>query len=665
MAENPKSEIRNPKQFLNQERAMSQTMLTGQLPVFGLLISNLFRISDFGFRILILLLLFVSTVAANAQPNPQTTQDPLMNLMLAQPQIDVDSPVTPASAFDPPVVRPGQSATYSVKLNALEASVEWPDHISAPNLQLRQGGHGQILALGGGKLQPHTTFNYHVTAAQTGQFTIPAFTVEVYGNPVEIPAAQLSVVSNPDSATAAPALVFEAATTNLYVGQPVRLRVVLPGSPSAGIQALGQVQINGQGFIVDQSSVRQQLGAIPRPQGGGPVVGFIYDITLTPVATGTLSAFAQGFAGNRFGGGIVIPNGPASPTDFILLDSDPIELRVKPLPHDGQLPGFTGGFAPLSIESPSLSTNVFRVGDPVKLTVKVYGDPNNNLQRLVPPAPPQDPDWQLFLINDTAPPPLIQAQGYIAFSYNLIALSTRPRATPAIPFSCFDPDRAAYQDITITPVPVQILPGSVPTDLRAIEKADAADASREKEPTLSGLAASCGLSAWSLVPVQRLPWFALAQLLPAAAFTGLWGWDRRRRYLEQHPDVVLRRRARRALRRHWRALRSAARRRDSARFAASAIEALQAASAPHYPATPHALVGADVIALLPPDQRVGRSGDVVRRFFSACDAARFGPVAAGRDELLALEPELEEILAQFEARLAVPGYAAESHLAAP
>jgi hypothetical protein len=58
---------------------------------------------------------------------------------------------------------------------------------------------------------------------------------------------------------------------------------------------------------------------------------------------------------------------------------------------------------------------------------------------------------------------------------------------------------------------------------------------------------------------------------------------------------------------------------------------------------------------------------VVRRFFSACDGAEPRCVAAGRDELLALEPELEEILAQFEARLAVSGYAyaAESHLAAP
>ena len=582
----------------------------------------------------------------------QLTRDPLMNLMLAQPQIDVDSPVIPVAAFDPPVIRPGQSSTYRVKINALEASIEWPDRIDAPNLSLRAGGRAQILAPIGGKLQPHTTFNYHARATQAGQYSVPAFTIQVYGKPVTIPPTQLSIVENPSAPVSAEQLLrFELATTNVYVGQPVRVRIALPATPGTPIQPVGMVEINGQGFIVDQSSVRQQLGAIARPDGMGSMAGFIYETTLTPIATGTLSAFAQGIVGNRYMSGILLPGGPGGTLDYTLLDSEPVELRVRPLPHEGELPGFTGAFAPLSVESPALSTNLLRVGDPVKLTVKIHGDPYNNLARLVPPAAPESPDWQILATTETPPPQQVQAQGFATFTYNLIPLTAKAERTPAIPFSCFDAERGIYRDISIPAVPVEILPGSAPPDLATIAKARAVDAAVEKESVLSGLATAPGLGAQSLVPVQRQIWFPLIQLVPALSFLGLWGWDRRRRYLEQHPDIVLRRRARRALRRHWRALGRAAQRGDAPRYAAAAVDALKGASAPHYPAQPQALVGSDVIALLPPDEQSGRTGEVVRLFFAVTDAARFGTASPDGQALLNLRPELERVLTQFEAQL--------------
>ena len=599
---------------------------------------------------LCLLCLLASVFATNAQV--QLTHDPLMNLMLAQPQIDVDSPVTPVAAFDPPVIRPGQSSTYRVKINALEASIEWPDQIEAPNLSLREGGRAQILAPIGGKLQPHTTLNYHARVSQPGQYSFPAFTIQVYGKPVTIPAAQLSVVENPSGPVSPEQLLrFELAATNVYVGQPVRVRIALPSTPGTPIQPVGMVEINGQGFIVDQSSIRQQLGAIARPDGMGSMAGFIYETTLTPIATGTLTAFAQGIVGNRYTSGILLPSGPGGAVDYTLLDSEPMQLHVRPLPHEGQLPGFTGAFAPLSVETPNLSTNLLRVGDPVKLTVKIHGDPFNNLLRLVPPAAPESPEWQVLETTETPPPQQVQAQSFATFTYSLIPLTAKAERTPAIPFSCFDAERGVYRDISIASVPVEILPGSVPSDLAAIAKARAVDAAAEKEPVLSGLAAAPGLAARSLVPVQRQIWFPLIQLVPALSFFGLWWWDRRRRYLEQHPGIVRCRRARRALRRHWRAMGSAAQRGDAPRYAAAAVDALKVASAPHYPAQPQALVGADVLALLPLEERTGRAGEVIRRFFAVTDATRFGAASPDGQELLNLQPELERVLTKFDEQL--------------
>ena len=115
--------------------------------------------------------------------------------------------------------------------------------------------------------------------------------------------------------------------------------------------------------------------------------------------------------------------------------------------------------------------------------------------------------------------------------------------------------------------------------------------------------------------------------------------------------MVLRRRARRALRRDWRALRRAAHAADAPRFAAAAVSAMRVACAPHYPAEPRALVGGDVLPLLPESDRCGRPGEVVRRFFAVTDATQFGTAKATAPELLLLQPELERVLEQLEARL--------------
>jgi hypothetical protein len=173
----------------------------------------------------------------------------------------------------------------------------------------------------------------------------------------------------------------------------------------------------------------------------------------------------------------------------------------------------------------------------------------------------------------------------------------------------------------------------------------------EREPTLSGLAASRGRVIGSLVPPQQKAWFPLVQLAPAVAFFGLGRWDLRRRYLEKHPDIVLRRRARRALRRQRGILRRAARAADARRFAAAAVNALRIASAPHYPAEPRALVGGDVLSLLPESERTGRAGETVGRFFAVTDALLFDTAPPNTAELLRLQPDLERVLEQLEQRL--------------
>jgi hypothetical protein len=180
---------------------------------------------------------------------------------------------------------------------------------------------------------------------------------------------------------------------------------------------------------------------------------------------------------------------------------------------------------------------------------------------------------------------------------------------------------------------------------------EGAVAGEEKKLALSALATSPGRVADRLVPLQQRGWFVGVQLLPVFGFAALWAWDRRRRYLEQHPGILLRRRARRALRRGRRELQKAMRAGDRLRYANVAASAMRVACAPHYPAEPRALVCRDVLDSLEESERAGRTGEIVRRFFAVADAAIFSATGSEGDGLLALQPELIQVLEKLEGRL--------------
>jgi len=157
----------------------------------------------------------------------------------------------------------------------------------------------------------------------------------------------------------------------------------------------------------------------------------------------------------------------------------------------------------------------------------------------------------------------------------------------------------------------------------------------------------------SLLPVQGSGWFLWLQLVPAVVLGGLWSWDSRRRYRALHPEIVLKRRARRGLRRQLKLARRAAAAGDAAGFASRAANALREACAPHSAANPSALVCADVLRELPSADGKNSASEIVRRLFAAADSLRFGglePAGAGRD-LLALRPDLERLLEKMNERL--------------
>jgi len=617
------------------------------------------------FRLTVLLLATGAVVSAHAQLTRAPRLDPLNQLMVTQPSIEIASNVVAVSSFDPPVIRAGEKSTYRVTFNALDESIAWPEELPAPpQLELRLSARGQVFQQIGNQLRPYTTINHHVRATNPGTFTIPDYTVDVYGRRITIPAARLEVVSQDTAVPPPPGqrLVLQISETNAYAGQPVAARILIPGSVSNLVQGLQSVKLNGDGILVDQSAVRQVFA--PVLMGGRNVPAYVYETVFTPLVAGKLEIAAQGFTiGNRFAGPLTLPGQLTlfgDPSQNVLLDSDPVTLSVRPLPRTGALPGFTGVIGRFTNDPPLLSTNQVRLGDSVNLVVIFRGE--GHLLRFVPPSVPVVRNWQVsdpapggVAVANRPPVPGFVPGNSVAFTYTLTPLTTAVQATPAIPFSYFDPGRGAYVDLTIPSLPISVTPG-VTTTLdpeSVVEKVEVEGtaAGEEKKLALSALATSPGRITDSLVPLQQRGWFMVVQILPVIGFAALWAWDRRRRYLEQHPEVLLRRRARRALRRERRELQKAIRAGDKLRYASVAVTAMRVACAPHYPAEPRALVCRDVLDSLEEAERTGRTGEIVRRFFAVVDASVFSTTRGEGDGLLALQPELDRVLEKLEARL--------------
>ncbi len=583
-----------------------------------------------------------------AQNFDKMSGDQLMSLMRSAPQLATDQAVAPAATFDPPVISVGAKAVYRVTLHALdEAITRWPDNTPvAAGLGLTRGAQGMLFTMGAGKMQPVTVVNFHVAAPTAGVVVVPSYVIEIYGQPITIPEARLQVLAADPGLPPLRELILDPARTNVYVGEPVRLRVLSPAGENRSVQMLSQVQLNGDGFITGKADVRQQIAPVRLPNGETRTA-FIYDTSLTPFAQGALNISAQGFtSGNQFGGQLVIQGGaiiPGGPPEFALLEAAPVTLNVMPLPGTGRLPGFMGAIGSFTRDTPQLSALTVSAGDPVKLSVTIRS--RASLSHLAMPPAPDTPAWQGFAAGS----PILGGNS-ATFTYTLIPQTDQTAATPDIPFSYFDPEQGAYVDLSIPAMPIRVLPAAIPAATNEISRGDVEPAPAKKR-VLSALAPTLGTTAGSLVPLQERGWFWLVEVGPVLLLVALWLESRRRQFWEQHPDRYRRREARRALRRERHTLQQAAQAGDARAFAASAVQALQIASAPHFPAAPRALVCGDVLQLLPEAERTRAPGSVIRQLFRATEAQDFSANATEFTHLLALQSPLNQLLAELEARL--------------
>jgi hypothetical protein len=605
-------------------------------------------------RVAIGFVVVIALLALAPMARAQQRMDPNLQLLLSQPPVDLETPVTATAVMDPPVLVVGELGVLRVTLNALEASVRWPSAFpEIPDLQITSSSGGQILPLAAGVQRPVTARNFHVRGERQGFFTIPAFEVLAYGKRVMVPSVSFEVARTRRAGTdVARQLVLQLSSTNAYVGQPLTVTVLCPGTISNLVSGLAQLNFTGEGILGAKTPMRQLVE--PREFDGRRIATVVYESTITPLAAGDLKVAANGFSAGMFFTGPVTMQGNISFQGFaaenVLLDSEPAALRVQPLPPIAAEAGFTGFIGEAEADAPVLSSNALRVGDALRFTVTFRHAVRNG--RFVPPPAPRSREWQIFSPTPVeGASPAKPGEYALAFAYTMIPVSEEVSATPVIPFHVFDPDVGVYKDLTLLAVPVKVSAEGLPTNWVAEMAALMNEGSRPERARLPELQRVPGAGVVAMRPVQLSAGFFAVQSVPVLCLLGAWGLERRRRFLLAHPDIVRRRIARRALRRERKMLRRCARLNDEPSFVTHVAAAMRVAAAPHLPAVDRAVVCEDVLSVVESAaHRNGRS-KLVREIFEAENAACFSKEATRCSHLLEARNEIEALLNEMEAGL--------------
>ncbi len=212
--------------------------------------------------------------------------------------------------------------------------------------------------------------------------------------------------------------------------------------------------------------------------------------------------------------------GPQLRYKRFMVQSDPIELTVLPLPEEGKPAQFYGLVGRYTIEASATPTQV-NVGDPITLNINIGG--GTYLKPVRWPALEKVPELVAnFKIPSQQASPTI-AGGVKVFTQTIRANNDKVTEIPSIPLAYFDAERGKYAAVQSDPIKLEVAPTKILTNAD-LEGADFTPVNREVEAIRKGLSANYedldALKDMSFSPVAALahPGYAALWAVPLLTF---------------------------------------------------------------------------------------------------------------------------------------------------
>lgn len=431
----------------------------------------------------------------------------------------------------------GEPTQVTLEVEGFRRSVEppvWPD---LPGLKVRKAGEESYVI----NRYQRVKLNYELTIYAPGEFTIPALDIRVDGATLHTEPTVVHV--QPSDTYKYFAVEVDVGPQPVYVGQRVVARLTLWVRPPTS---------NGRLIPID-TMLRMvtpiSLGPFPpqivskglrqRTVDGAAVDFYAYDFEASLVLeqAGPLNVGDVEL-------GIAYPQGRRARNLRAAATTDNVEVR--PVPTEGRPVNYTGAVGLYDIETHAKPTSV-RVGDPIELTIEIFGD--GPLNALPPPALGEQAGLaQAFRLPEHAPAGEVVAARR-RFVLPLRALRADIQEIPAIEYPYFDPHAQRFVIARSKPIPITV---AATGEVSAADVLPAPQANGTTQlQQLDGLrdieTRAADLLAQTWLPTPRF--IALVMFAPPALFLVAWALVAVQQRRQADPARQRRSRALRAARR--------------------------------------------------------------------------------------------------------------------
>ncbi len=594
-----------------------------------------------------------------SRPAPRPVRRPLGRLMSRVPHVllplftFVFSLLTPAQAAPPTVtwdIQPrilnlGEAATATVTFHGANApgALSLPDDIDGLSIQNAGVTHQNI---NGAR---SVLFAYRIFPRRAGEFTLGPYRLDAEGND---PAATLDAITlsvrapDPDAPqgemlfarihSSAPAPFVQQtfdivlsvyALPTVELARDIRLAGGFPesGFVQGPFEELPTVREEVDGQIYVLRRFRARFRALTAGD---------FDITPT-LQVGVVDRSAQNSRrrSSPFGTFFDDPFFDAPPVTPVTLSTAPLALHIRPVPAEGRPADYSGAVGQFRFDV-DVKPRELKVGEPLTVTLRVSG--RGNIAAVLPPSYADSPLYKTYEARQSGESPDPAAEsGVKTFEQVVIPRSVDLAELPALSFSVFDPEAAAYRTLAAGPFPLTVHESETGASALLMQIPDADDASRARALVLGTdiVYIQPAPSRWLRPSDSPLTPFAVATTLgfalPPVLLAALAFSTRRRNRLASDVAYARRRQAPRAAR-------SALRRAEEAAHAPTpdpraVFELLSDAAVAYFShrlnlppgaATPAALLDLLSRAPLPPESLARW-----REFFDLSDRVRYGAAA--------------------------------------
>ena len=569
------------------------------------------------------------------------------------------------SLFSPKQSDIERAAYY--KINVKGAELRDPIRIpNIPGLEFISEGKQRYFSAINGNMTSHTTFVYRVLANEPGEYTVPAFDIQLTDGNAEVPPASITFVRGEPSASGQNkplGLELNLPKEDFYVGEtvPFQIRLFVEAGVRASLISNEPVQ-ESDAFIIEQANDSPQRAVSQRNEAQYQEI--VWNYTLTPIKAGAFPLTfhypieavisteedAHGFNPNPLGS--IFLNSMFN-ARRVTLDTGTKTITTQSLPRDGRPEDFTGAVGEFAVYQ-RLSTSTVELGEPVTLTLSISG--KGNFDRIQAPQIETKGQWKVYEPKRSfTPTDALGYKGIEKIEYVLIPQTQSIQATPRIEFSYFDPKDGVYRSAVADPVPITITtPESAPqTESIASTPSTQPTAGQLKEHIESLPSPEEGLISietemeggqHSLRPVFFRPSFWVIQVTILAAII-LW-YVLRIRSIKLREDSIYAHKvfARKAVKKHLLLAENATKNQDALAFFTEAQRCIQSALSKEIGKKANALTWREIEPFLRNKSTAETSIQEARAFFEGTEALRFGGQSINTTDLESWHTRLRTLL---------------------